>query len=299
MKTRTPHPDLFSLLEKHNLTLEEFWKTGRGAATSRERRSNLVSDLHSQGTTWARMMEITGLSLSGIQSLTRAMWNPASRENSKECGRKTGHTWKGKKRPGQLERQWKNGTFEHLRGQTLSEERKAKLRESVTPERREKMSTRSKKMWEDPSLREHLLLFHRSPEERQRRSLLQAQRIQDDPVKWLRGKGGLVSSPKCREGREFWVRSSYEKQAVSLLTQDPRVKSFEFEPRLISGGRTILPDFLVDYGDVQKLIEVKSAWVLSLPEEDKVVRRLNRARECAKELGIPFEIWTEKELGLC
>lgn len=299
MRNRTPHPDLFPLLEKHGITLEEFWKIGRGASASRERRSNLITDLHSQGTSWVKMMEITGLSLGAIQNLTRAMWNPASRENSKECGRKTGRLWKGKKRPGQLERQWKSGIFDHLRGAKLSEERKAKLREAVTPERRRKMSAHSKRLWQDPSVRETLLAFHRSPQERERRSALQTQRLQEDPVKWLRGRGSLVTSPKCRGGQEFWVRSSYEQRAVQILTQDPKVLSFEFEPRVQFEGRTILPDFLISYPEGKRMVEVKSVWVLSLSPEDPVIRRLLKARRYAEEAGIPFEIWTERELGLC
>ncbi|OHD18651.1 MAG: hypothetical protein A2Y38_19460 [Spirochaetes bacterium GWB1_59_5] len=103
---------LVPLLEKHGLTWEVFRKKGRPDQGVRDRRAALVTELHRVGTTWAEMMEITGLSNGAIQRLTQAMWNPESRKQASRCGRVTGASWKGKKRPGQLERQWQKGDFD-------------------------------------------------------------------------------------------------------------------------------------------------------------------------------------------
>jgi len=244
------------------------------------------------------MIEVSGLSLGSIQRLTKAMWNTASRENSKEAGRQTGYTWKGKKRPGQLERQWKSGVFDSLRGRVRPPEERARLKAGWTPEVRAKQGRRLRTQWSTATFREKLLAFHRAPEERARRSFLQTERMLRSPWTYGRGRGSWVTSPKCREGVPFWVRSSYEKRAVDQITRDANVLSFEYEARHQVGTNTLLPDFIVHYEGRTVLVEVKSQWVRQLPAEDRVQIRLQRARHLAQRQGWDFTIWTEADLGL-
>jgi hypothetical protein len=107
-----PHPILVPLLEKHDLTWEAFRKKGRPGQGVRDRRAAIVTELHQAGTTWAEMMEITGLSNGSIQRLTQAMWNLESRKQVRRGGQALGSSWKGKRRPGQLKRQWEKGDFD-------------------------------------------------------------------------------------------------------------------------------------------------------------------------------------------
>ena len=183
-----PHPQLVPLLEKHGITWEAFSKRGRPASGIRDKRASIVTELHSDGISWGDLMAITGLSNGGIQRLTGAMWNPNSRERVKEIGRGIGSSWKGKTRPGQLEAQWAAGVFDSLRGRIRSDAEKAKLKAGWTPEKRSKMADRSRALWEDPSIRDRILAFHRSPEERARRSAAQALRLAQNPAQWSRGK---------------------------------------------------------------------------------------------------------------
>ena len=117
------------------------------------------------------------------------------------------------------------------------------------------------------------MVFHTQPEERERRSLLQTQRMLDTPWTYGRGHGCWLSSPKCREGQLFWVRSSFERRMVELLNADQEVLEFEYEPRHRIGIYTILPDFVVVYRDRIVLVEVKASWALQLPTEDRVQLR--------------------------
>lgn len=243
-------------------------------------------------------MDVTGLALGTIQRLTKAMWNAASRENSRENARKTGRAWKGKQRPGQLERQWKAGTYDFHRGRVRSEEERGRLKAGWTPEVRAKQGRRLRTQWATEVFRDKLLEFHRHPKERARRSVLQTERMLRSPWTYGRGRGCWMLSPKCRGGEKFWVRSSYEKKAVELLTADPNVMSFEFEPRHHCGIYTLLPDFIIHYKDRTVLVEVKSNWVRQLPAEDRVQIRLQRTRQLALRQGWDFAIWTEAELGL-
>ncbi|MFA6235485.1 MAG: hypothetical protein WC824_15020, partial [Bacteroidota bacterium] len=61
----TPHPKLVPLLEKYGIDWETFSKRGRPPAgfpkDLYEKRSAIVTELHAAGTSWAEMMEITGL----------------------------------------------------------------------------------------------------------------------------------------------------------------------------------------------------------------------------------------------
>jgi len=218
-------------------------------------------------------------------------------DRRREAGRHLGAQWKGKKRPGQLEKMWQDGVFDSLRGRIRSSEEIDSLRASFTPERRQGISDRFRRLWKDPSYRDPLLEFHRSQEERVRRSREQAKRIAEDPAKWIRGKGSRVVSGKC-ERKEFWVRSTYEKAAVEKLESDFKVVSFEYEKRLVLDDRSwILPDFVVTYLDgATALVEVKAAWTLQMPVESEVRRRLDRAHREASKRGWLFFVWTEEDL---
>lgn len=298
MKESEPHPQLIPLLEKYGIDWKTFSKRGRipaGSVGVSEKRAAIVTELHSAGTSWSDMMAITGLSNGSIQRLTGAMWNPESRKRVSENGIKTGRSWGGKHRPGQLEAQWAAGNFDSLRGRVRTEDERAKLRAGWTTEKRENIGIVRKALWEDSDFREPLLEFHRSPEERTRRSVDQTTRMLQDPIKWCRGKGGHVDTPKGTTDNVY-VRSSYEKATILVLESDPEVISYQFEPRFtLSDGRWILPDFLVHTVSGDMLIEVKASWVLNLPPEDKVQLRLGLSRKVAEEHGWGFAIWTEKK----
>jgi len=290
-----PHPLLVPVLEKHGIDWDTFSKQGRPAPGVREKRAAVVTDLHSTGNSWAEMMEITGLSNGGIQRLTGATWNPQTRERVRDIGRAVGTSWKGRHRPGQLEAQWAAGVFDVLKGRVRSEGEKANLKAGWTPEKRAKMADRSKALWEDPGVRDRILAFHRSPEERARRSVAQALRLAQNPGKWAKGKSRWVNTPKGVAPRAH-VRSSYEAATISVLESDPDVIAYQFEPRFtLPDGHWILPDFLVWTTRGVLLIEVKASWVLKMPPEDRVHLRLNVARDVAKDHGWDFAIWTEKK----
>jgi len=298
MKT---HPQLLPLLEQHGLTLEMFRKRGRPPKGVREKRSALVTELHQKGCTWVEMMEITGLSNGAIQRLTKAMWNEASRKNRQESASRTGHARSGEKKPwlsDQLRARWGAGDFDFHRGRVRSPEECEVLRAAWTPERRAQAARRvQEKVWGNPEVKKHLLAFHRSSEERARRSKAQVIRMQENPNKYLRGRASWVGTPKGTKDRVY-VRSSYEKAAVTVLERLSNVTLYEYERRFeLPDGKWVLPDFLVTWQNGSKtLIEVKAAWVLKLPASDKVQMRLKVAEHLADSQGWGFEIWTEKEL---
>jgi hypothetical protein len=243
------------------------------------------------------MVEITGLSLGSIERLTKAMWNKASRENSSAVGVRVGKSWKGKHRPGQLEKQWASGTFDFHRGRVRPEWELEKLQASWTPELRLRAGEHSHRIWADALLRSKLLAFHRSLEERTRRSILQTQRMLENPEKYIKGRAEWVLTPKGIGERTF-ARSSYEVLAIRMLEANPNVTKYEHEHRFVlCDGHWVLPDFLVQYVDGHRsLIEVKASWVLGLPSDHKVQQRLEVARRLADEHGWGFIIWTEREL---
>lgn len=292
-------PTLESLLIKHGLTWEEFDKRGRPAKGIAEKRSNLITDLHSQGISWDDMQKITGKSVMFIARNTKAMWNLKSRERVREAARKTALARRGESKPWlrkQMLSAWEEGKFDFHKGRVRSEEERQRLKESHTPEVRQKMSERSLRRWKCPSYRKNLLEFHRSPEERERRSLAQIQRMLENPKMYAKGKGAVVSAQKSKRKTSFWVRSSYEQAAVRLLETNHDVKVFEYERRCYLDSRYFLPDFIVEYRDGSKtLVEVKASWVLDMPSEHKESVRLDLARRFAKKHGMAFEIWTEKD----
>lgn len=294
-----PHLELLPLLEKHEVSWELFSKQGRPPKGVSAKRKAVVTELHLSGMSWDRMIEVTGKSLGFIQRNTQAMWNEASRENSRKNGERTGRLWKGKKRPGQLERQWADGTFDFHKGRKRSPEECQKLCDSWTEEKRAKRSQEMKARWEDPNYRTKLEKIHRSPENRALYSRLQVERMAENPEKWSRGKGQYVPVSKCTGKEKIWVRSSYEVVAVNLLENDPEVSVYDYERRcVLENGKWILPDFIVTRTGRQVLTEVKSEWVFSLPADSKEQQRLKIARELATKNGWGFEIWAEQELGL-
>lgn len=290
-----PHPKLVPLLEKYDLPWEIFNKKGRPPKGVSEKRYAIVTELHATGMKWERMVEITGKSIMFIKRNTKAIGNANSRQNVVEAARRTGKAGAGRQKAWlseQMKKKWENGDFDFHVGRVRSEEECQALRDSFTPERRKQLSKRFKRLWKDPSYRKPLLRFHRSEKERQRRSEAQARRVQENPEKWGRGNGSYVSSPKCNEGEEFWVRSSYEAAAVLKLTEDDDVTGFEYEPeRFEIEGRVILPDFLVQYTDGMLLIEVKASWTLEYEEHQN---RIALSEKLAAQKGWRFELWTEK-----
>jgi lambda repressor-like predicted transcriptional regulator len=295
-----PHPDLVPLLEKYGISWELFSKKGRlpnDLKWVKEKRSSVITEMHSKGTSWGDMIEITGLSLGSIERLTKAMWNKASRENSSAIGIRVGKSWKGKHRPGQLERQWAVGTFDFHRGRIRPEWELEKIRASWTPELRLRAGEHAREIWSDPVCRAKILAFHRSPEERARLSRLQAQRMLDYPNKYSKGRSEWVPTLKGVCEKAF-ARSSYEVAAITMLEADPSVVRYEHEHRFVlENGHWALPDFLVQYADGHMLlVEVKASWVLGLPSDYKIQRRLEVARQLADTNGWGFAIWTEREL---
>jgi hypothetical protein len=151
--------------------------------------------------------------------------------------------------------------------------------------------------WQNPEFRKALLDYHRSEETRRERSEAQTKRMLKTPEKWCRGRGAWVTPEKCSRS-PIWTRSSYERVVVKILDSDTSVLEYHFEPRLeLPGGRWILPDFVVRYGSGVVLIEVKASWVLELPEEHKIRKRLRQASSFAFDQGWDFRILTEKDFG--
>jgi hypothetical protein len=82
-----------------------------------------------------------------------------------------------------------------------------------------------------------------------------------------------VYSEKHLGNKQFLVRSTYEKEYVDTLTSNPKVVSFEYEPRkfkckyFINGKyRTYQPDFLVNEIDREYVIEIKASWQIESEE---------------------------------
>jgi len=302
MKPSTAPDKLQPLLEKHHITWAAFSKPGRPPAGMREKRRSIVSELHQAGTPWKEMMRVTGLSLMGLQRLTTAVGNPASRANRSEVAARTGHSRKGERKPwlsDLLREAWAVGSFDFHRGRIRSIEEREVLRlAALRPEVKERRSAASRRRWQRPDERARLLAYHRSEDVRRERSRAQATRIAENPSKWSRGLGAWVQPVKCNRPR-VWTRSSYERVVVALLDSDPSVGQFVFEPRVqLPDGFWMLPDFVVYYTDGHvALVEVKASWVLALPSDHKVQRRLRQASTFAASMGWEFIIWTEKDFG--
>lgn len=301
MKPSTAHPDLAPLLEKHGLSWEQFSRKGRLPKDLRwvaEKRRAIITEMHSAGTPWSRMIEVTGLSLGAIERGTSAAWNEASRKNRSDNAAAVGRSRRGEKKPWltlRLKQTWDAGGFNHLRGRVRPPEELLRMKLAANrPEVRAAKVALMCSLWQQPEYRARLLAYHRSETVRRERSEQQSLRLKADPVKWTRGRGAWLSTSKGPS--RLWVRSSYEQQAIALLENDPNVLSYEYEPRFVSGGRHFVPDFLVRYKTGVVLIEVKSRWVLGLPENHSIVCRLRVARDYALSEGWEFQIWSEREL---
>lgn len=296
---KKPHPKLIPLLDKYDLSYEMFHKQGRPPKGVKAKRESIVTELHESGMSWEEMALVTGKTTSFIQRNTKAVGNPASHLNRVESARKVGASRKGEKKPWlseAMKMKWKHGDFDFHIGRERSADEIANLRAAWESEELKKAtSERMTALWKDDDYRSNLLKFHRSPEERLRRSKLQIARLQRNPQKWTRGNGSYVTVTKCTGKRKVWVRSSYEKAAVRILEQDPLVVSYEYEARItLPSGKWILPDFLITYVDGSRvLVEVKAAWVLKLKPDHPQRIRLKLAREAALKKGFGFEIWTE------
>jgi len=301
------------MLEKHGVTNEEFVKRNHLPADRRdlilEVRSLIITELHAAGTPWKKMREITGLS--AIQKYTRAMWNPASRQNRLDNSAKNGRAGKGRKYPTasvKLKKLWEDGFFDFHKGRVRTPEDIAKQRESFTPEVLAMMSERQKANWKDPAFRAKTLEAMNAPEHRALLSKQKTLWMKEHPDHNSHGKGQWMDTPKGVEPRGY-VRSSYEVAAIDHLEGDPRVLGYEYEKVLYLSsitlekwvGKWILPDFLVTYSDGRiVLVEVKPAYVLkSRPENDEAIERLRVAEMEASARGWGFAIWTEEELKEC
>lgn len=294
-----PHPTLEPLLLKYDISWEMFLKRGRPPQGVREKRSAIITELHSGGMSWASMIEVTGLSNGAIQRLTGAMWNEASKKNRQESAVRMGHARKGETKPwlsAQMKQSWENGLFDFHKGRVRPLYEIQKIRDSFTPERRCAVSKRMTTLWQQKEYKARLLSFHRSLDERCRRSQAQSFRIVSDPIKWTRGRGSYLEVSHCENGSRIWVRSTYEKAAVSILERDPDVISYKYEERIVlADGFEIRPDFIVNRSDGMWLIEVKASWVLELPTMHKVSIRLDKSKMEALKRGWHFSIWTEKD----
>jgi hypothetical protein len=291
---------LESLLTEHNITKEQFTKKGRISKEIVEKRSLIISFLHEQGYSWAEMEEITGLGNSSIQRLSKSKKCEAVKNKLKDIGKNVGFSWNGKKREGQLERQWAKGDFDSLRGRKRTEEEKAKLKKYWSSTEAKKLaSTRSLKfVWDNPEVKDRLLSFHRSASNRKKQSNLQTERMLTTPQKFLRGKTEKILTTK-NTIQEINVRSSYEKKAIEILEKDNEVLSYRYEEKFEDTEGHFIPDLIAVYKTETILIEVKSKWILSLPEDHKIKKRLKRSENLALSKGWGFKIWTEKELSLC
>lgn len=294
------NPILEQLLIQHDIAISAFQKKGRVSKEIVEKRSLVITYLHEKGFSWEEMRNITGLGNATIQRLSKGKKCEAVKNKLKNIGGNVGKSWKGKKREGQLERQWEKGDFDCLRGRKRTDEEKATLKKAWSKkENKEKASFNSKHyVWGNPEVVKKIMDFHLSPEQRRMCSEKQTMRMKNNPNPFLRGRSEIVNANK-NDVRQVRVRSSYEKKAIEILDNDENVISYTYESKHIDNDGFILPDFVVKYRDKTVLIEVKSKWVLNLSEEHRVKKRLKRSEILAKNNNWCFTIWTEKELGLC
>lgn len=296
------HPEVERLLKKYKLSWEMLQKQGRPPMGVTEKRSSVVTELHKQGYMWKEMAQMLDKPISFIQRNTQAVGNEESHQNRVKNGYRTSQLNRGRECPKtskRMKKMWENGYFDFHKGREISEETRAKLKKHWSdPDLRANQSQMMKECWQDPEYKANLLEFHRSEEERARRSRLQSKRMAENPEKWSRGNGEYLKVTKCLEKTEIYVRSSYEKAAVKKLEGDDLVLYYKYETRLkLESGRYILPDFLVTYQDREQplLVEVKASWVLDQPEDSKVQKRLKLAKKESSKRDWKFIIWTEKD----
>ena len=293
-----PHPQLLPFLEEFGVTYEAFRKTGRPTDHIVSVRSAVITRLHEVGTSWADMIDITGLSNGTIQRLTKGKRCPAVQQKRAAIGAAVGRQLKGLPKPQlseQMRQRWREGLFDFHIGRKRSEAEKIRLKLAFTPDRKAKMSVARKKLWQNPAYRQHLESYHRSDEERIRRSVAQTNRMRQNPERW--GRGGYVTGAKHTGHPEFWIRSRMEAMAVYILEEDPNVVSYDYEPLFdLPDGRYIMPDFQVWFADGSvKVIEVKPAWVFRLEPTHRKTIRIALYRQVIADHGLDLEFWTEED----
>lgn len=308
------HPKLVPLLEKYGVTQSEFVRRGRHRAGGRRdaimvARAGIITELHSAGTSWKDMRDITGLGQCAIQKHTRAMHNPASHQNRLDNVARNAKAKLGKKNPRVSIRNkelWASGVLHPVFGRVRTPEDIAKQKLSFTPEVLAQMSERQRNFWKDPEFRAKTLAAMNAPEHRALLSKQKTLWMKQHPDHNSRGKGQWLDTPKGVEPRGY-VRSSYEVAAIDRLEENPEVVHYEYEKVLYLStitlekwvGKWVLPDFLVTYSDGRVvLVEVKPSYVLKpRPENGEAIERLKVAEMEALAQGWGFSIWTETELG--
>lgn len=297
-----PCSEILPFLEEHGVSWADFTKRMTRDPHIKRVRVAIVTELHRSGCSWDEMTRITSFGAGQLAKYTKAVGCAAARKNKSENARKVGHSRKGESKPWlseQMKAKWGAGGFDFHKGRVRSEEERATLKASWTPERRTTASDVRKALWENPSYREPLEAYHRNPKERARRSREQTRRMLQNPEKWSHGRGQQVAGTKCvNKGPCFWVRSRHEVAAVTVLENDPSVDRYEYEPRFIlPDGKWVLPDFKVFAADGSwKIIEVKAAWVFNLPPEHRKTIKINTYRSLAKCENVSIEFWTETDV---
>lgn len=308
LKMENIHPKLESLLEEYNLDHSDFDRKGRlpsdRSKEIKEKRAKIVTALHEEGTKWEDMASILGKPISFIQRYSNAKGNPATQENRVEAGKEAGKKCRGMDRPWlseRMEEDWENGKFDFHKGRERPEEEIEKIKGGWTEEKREKRSEMMEEKWDSVEYREKLLEFHRSEEERARRSKQQSKLMREKPELFCRGNQHTFDSSDLEKCEEFnkddglLVRSSYEKAAVIFLEESEEVTSYQYEPTFhldwSEGFDYILPDFLVKRSsDCTLLVEVKASWQV----EGGLTDRLEASKKLSDKRGWSFSVWTEK-----
>lgn len=180
-------------------------------------------------------------------------------------------------------------------GKIHSEETKQKMSEShmgkeFSEEHCQKISEGRKKMLEETGG------FTREHREKISKATVAQYKKGFDPK--LHHVSGWHESSKA--GKVFY-RSSYEKKAYLKLDKDNFVKTYFVEKIEVNYFNPVkeitssyIIDILIEYEDgSKKLVEVKPEKWLS---DEVVICKINAAKIKAKELNIPFEVWTEINL---
>ena len=182
------------------------------------------------------------------------------------------------------------------KGVPKSEEARAAMRESWTDERRQERAEHSRKLMEDPAMREKVAksarAFNSTPEARASRSRTNAETVRS---RWFKPPVP-VSSAKA-PGLTH-VRSKSEAAALAYLTDREDVLSIEYEPEAVpyatpDGERYTVPDFAITTSTGRVIVEVKLAPSRYAAREK---RKMSAVREAAETRGEGFELVTEREL---
>lgn len=207
---------------------------------------------------------------------------------------KTGHKSKlyGRKKP----QSWIDMISKLHKGKILSQETKDKI-------------SRKKKGVPRPQylkLRQSILLRGRkgralTDEMKYKISLGVSKAILDGKLNNTRFKRGVVYSDKS--DKPIYCRSEYEFIAIRIFDNDDSIVKIEYEPEKIlilldNVKRYTIPDFRITYvSNKIKIIEIKPLRVI----KNNTYRSKDKIRETIKHyasIGIRYEVWTEKKLGL-